>query len=48
MIVSRSRTPRVDDCGFESYRLQCKECGAKLVGIIDPSDDKWLLSELVV
>jgi len=41
----RSFTPHVDECGFESYRLDCKECGAALAGIIDPADDVLLLSE---
>jgi hypothetical protein len=41
----RSRTPDIDACGFESYRLDCRECGAALAGIIDPADDALLLSE---
>ena len=43
---SRTSTPRIDACGFESYRLECHECGAWLAGIIDPLDDDLLLSEL--
>ena len=43
---SRTSTPRIDACGFESYRLECHECGARLAGIIDPLDDDLLLSEL--
>ncbi len=42
----RSRTPRIDACGFESYSLECQECGARLAGIIDPYDEELLLSEL--
>jgi hypothetical protein len=42
----RSRTPDVDACGFESYSLECHECGGRLAGIIDPYDDELLLSEL--
>jgi hypothetical protein len=42
----RSRTPRIDSSGFESYSLECKECRARLAGIIDPYDEKLLLSEL--
>jgi hypothetical protein len=41
----RSRTPNIDTCGFESYRLDCPECGAALAGIIDPADGALLLSE---
>jgi hypothetical protein len=41
----RSLTPDIDACGFESYRLDCRECGAALAGIIDPADDVLLLSE---
>jgi len=41
----RSFSPHIDDCGFESYRLKCAECGAALAGIIDPADDALLLSE---
>jgi hypothetical protein len=42
----RSPTPRIDSCGFESYSLECKECGTQLAGIIDPNDEELLLSEL--
>jgi hypothetical protein len=37
-------SPRVDECGFESYDFGCPECGAPLSGIIDPYDDAPLLS----
>jgi hypothetical protein len=43
---SRTDTPCIDACGFESYSLECHECGARLAGIIDPLDDELLLSEL--
>jgi hypothetical protein len=43
---SRTSTPRIDACGFESYSLECHECGARLAGIIDSLDDELLLSEL--
>jgi hypothetical protein len=36
----------MDACGFESYRLACRACGAPLGAIIDPADDALLLSEL--
>jgi hypothetical protein len=42
----RSRVPFIDSCGFESYSFACSECAAPLGGIIDPSDDTLLLSEL--
>ena len=42
----RSRTPGIDSSGFESYSLECKECGTRLASIIDPYDEKLLLSEL--
>jgi hypothetical protein len=41
----RTRTPDIDACGFESYRLECRECGAALAGIIDPADNALLLCE---
>jgi hypothetical protein len=44
VILHRSRTPRIDACGFESYDFGCQECGAPLAGIIDPYDDAALLS----
>ena len=39
----RSETAEINSCGFESYRLNCQECGASLVGIIDPADDALVL-----
>jgi len=42
----RSHTPEIDSCGFESYGLECKECNAKLSGIIDPNKEELLLSKL--
>jgi hypothetical protein len=38
--------PFIDGCGFESYSLICKVCGLTYVGIIDPRDDKLLLTHL--
>jgi hypothetical protein len=40
----RSEMPHIDECGFESYSLKCRVCGSALVGIIDPADDKILLT----
>ena len=40
----RADKPHIDECGFESYSLKCRVCGAELVGIIDPADDALLLS----
>ena len=42
----RSSFPLMDSCGFETYSLECDQCGAQLVGIIDPADDQLLLSDL--
>jgi hypothetical protein len=46
LAFSRSREPFIDACGFESYALECRECGASLAGIVDPLDDALLISEL--
>jgi C4-type Zn-finger protein len=40
----RSETPYFDECGFESYSIKCSACGSSLAGIIDPADDKLLLT----
>jgi hypothetical protein len=45
MKFARSDVPHIDECGFESYGLDCKRCGATLAGIIDPADDALLLTE---
>jgi len=36
----------IDSSGFESFGLDCKHCGAPLAGIMDPADDKLLLTVL--
>jgi len=41
----RTGNPHIDDCGFESYRFECKQCNTPLAGIIDPADGALLLSE---
>ena len=41
----RSSYPHIDECGFESYSLECPRCDAPLRGIIDPADGRLLLSE---
>jgi len=41
----RSQNADIDAAGFESYRFDCRECGAELVGITDPADDTLLISE---
>jgi hypothetical protein len=41
-----SPTPQIDACGLESFRLQCTQCRASLVGVVDPYDDAALLSAL--
>jgi len=40
----RSDKPHIDECGFESYSLNCGACGSTLVGIVDPVDDRLLLT----
>ena len=42
----RSSEPFIDACGFESYALECHDCGASLAGIVDPFDDALLISEM--
>jgi hypothetical protein len=42
----RSDVPFIDACGFESYHLDCDACGASLGGIVDPADDRLLLSAI--
>ncbi len=42
----RNSLSRIDACGFESYSLECKECGVPFAGIVDPFDDTLLLSEM--
>jgi len=42
----RHSTPHIDACGFESYSLECTDCGAALAGIVDPFDDTLLLSQM--
>jgi ribosomal protein S27AE len=44
LTVFGSEPPYIDECGFESYRLKCGACGSALVGIIDPTDDKLLVT----
>jgi hypothetical protein len=40
----RSDKPHIDECGFESYSLNCMACGSTLVDVIDPVDDRLLLT----
>jgi len=44
LLFLRARKPRFDSHGFELYHFDCKQCGAFLVGIIDPLDGALLLS----
>ena len=39
-----NRTAQIDSCGFETYNFQCEKCGARLDGIIDPFDEKLLVT----
>jgi hypothetical protein len=43
-VFHRAKCPRIDSSGFETYSFECQGCGASIVGIIDPYDDKLLLS----
>ena len=45
-LFCRSRTPRMDHGGFETYSLECKRCCSPLAGIVDPSDETLLISQL--
>ena len=42
----RATIPQIDSCGFESYFFQCETCTNSLAGIIDPMNDKLLVSLL--
>ena len=42
----REPVPPIDSCGFESYNLNCEQCGAELIGVIDPFDNELLIEEL--
>jgi hypothetical protein len=44
LMIQRSDRPQIDECGFESYSLNCRACGSALVGIVDPLDDRLLLT----
>ena len=44
LVFCRVSNPHIDSGGFESYFLECSECGAWLVGIIDPCDEALLLA----
>ena len=46
LAFTRSSAADIDECGFEIYRLTCKECSAPLAGVVDPADDTLLLSEI--
>jgi len=41
----RTITPQIDECGFENHCLEYPRCDAPLRGIIDPADDKLLISQ---
>ncbi len=42
--IFSSRTALIDSCGFETYTLKCKPCGASLFALVDPADDQLLLT----
>jgi ribosomal protein S27E len=43
-VFHRAAFPRLDSSGFETYSFRCQNCGASIVGVIDPFDGKLLLS----
>ena len=43
LIFPRAKLPRIDSSGFETYSFQCRDCGAPLLGIIDPFDGLRLI-----
>jgi hypothetical protein len=38
IVLWQVRPPGVDSSGFEGYFFKCNECGAWLVGVVDPYD----------
>jgi len=44
--LHRSPTPHMDECGFESYTIECSQCGTTLSSIVDPTDETLLVSEV--
>jgi hypothetical protein len=46
VVLRRTLNPHVDSSGFENYFLKCNQCGAWLIGIIDPYDGTLLLTEI--
>jgi hypothetical protein len=44
LVPHRTSTPQIDECGFESYFIECGKCKYLLAAIIDPSDDAVLIS----
>jgi len=45
IILDRSPIPHIDECGFESYRFECRQCNVSLACIIDPRDESLLVSQ---
>jgi hypothetical protein len=45
LTFARNYPSRIDACGFESYRLDCPTCSARLECFIDPTDEELLLSQ---
>ena len=42
----RATIPQIDSCGFESYFFQCESCKSPLAGIIEPIEEKLVVSLL--
>jgi hypothetical protein len=40
----RNGGQRIDACGLESHRLDCRSCDAVLTGVVDPYDEALLVS----
>jgi hypothetical protein len=38
--------PHIDTCGFKSYTFICDYCSSSLSGVVDPFDDRLLISLL--
>src|SRR6516164_2172198 len=45
-IFARGPLPLIDRCGFEFHSFRCEWCASYLAGVIDPIDDKLVISLL--
>jgi len=44
IVLRRLRLPDIDSSGFESYFFKCNVCSAWLVGVVDPCDERLLMT----